>query len=125
MKAYEESEKRPQMNSIKDMESGQEILKISSKAEEASGHRFSEMIDEAGEGFYETDTNGNLRGYNDAFCQVLGYAREEIQGRNFTSFMDEGSARRLHEVTNRVRASYGRLRTETAGPELSSCPPIC
>ncbi|MFO7601274.1 MAG: PAS domain S-box protein [Candidatus Desulfacyla sp.] len=95
------------MNGTKDTESGQGVVNAAPGAGEASVHPFREMIEVAGEGFYETDTNGNLRGFNNAFCQVLGYAREEIQGRNFASFMDEGSARRLHEAMNRVWVGHG------------------
>ena len=94
------------MNSTKDTESGQEIVNTAPEAGEPSAHPFREMIEAAGEGFYETDTNGNLRGFNNAFCQVLGYAREEIQGRNLASFMESGPARRLNEVMNRVWASH-------------------
>jgi len=95
------------MNSTKNTESGQEIVNTAPEAGKASAHPFREMIEVAGEGFYETDTDGNLRGFNNAFCQVLGYAREEIQGRSFASFMDEGSARRLHEAMNRVWVGHG------------------
>jgi len=95
------------MNRTKDTEPGQGVVNAAPEAGGASAHPFREMIEAANEGFYETDTNGNLRGFNNAFCQVLGYAREEIQGRNFASFMDEGSARRLHEAMNRVWVGHG------------------
>ena len=94
------------MNSTKEPESVEEIMNRSPEAEEASGHPFRDMIEAAGEGFYETDTNGNLKGFNNAFCQVLGYTREEIHGRNFASFVDEASARKLREAMNRVWVSH-------------------
>ncbi|MCF8142949.1 MAG: PAS domain S-box protein [Deltaproteobacteria bacterium] len=94
------------MTRRKETESEQEIMNAAPEGGEASVHPFREMIEVAGEGFYETDTDGNLRGFNNAFCQVLGYTREEIQDRNFTSFMDEGSARRLQEAMNRVWVSH-------------------
>jgi PAS domain S-box-containing protein len=98
--------KRHEMNRTKDTESEQEMVNTASEAGEGSAHPFREMIEGAGEGFYETDTDGKFRGFNNAFCQVLGYTREEIQGRNFASFMDEASARRLHEAMNRVWVSH-------------------
>jgi len=94
------------MSRKKETESEQEIMNAAPEEGKASAHPFREMIEVAGEGFYETDTDGNLRGFNNAFCQVLGYTREEIQDRNFTSFMDEGSARRLQEAMNRVWVSH-------------------
>lgn len=69
-------------------------------------HPLYEMIEEAGEGFYEVDTNGHLMGFNDAFCEIMGYNREELQGRHLSSFMDEGSARRFREAMNRVWVSH-------------------
>lgn len=88
------------------MESGQEIVTTPQEATERSVHPFREMIDEAGEGFYETDTDGNLKAFNNAFCHILGHSREEIQGRNLPSFMDDGPARKLHDAMNRVWVSH-------------------
>jgi len=94
------------MNSRKDSESEQEIVKASKEAEEISVYPFREIIDEVGEGFYETDTEGNLKTFNSAFCDVLGYSREEIRGRSLASFMDDGSARKLCDAMNRVWVSH-------------------
>jgi len=72
----------------------------------ASAHLFRKMIEEAGEGFYETDNDGSLVSFNDAFCRVMGHPREELQGRNLASFMDDRPARRFREAMNRVWVSH-------------------
>ncbi|MBW1780826.1 MAG: PAS domain S-box protein [Deltaproteobacteria bacterium] len=94
------------MNDGKDLQSERAMVQTPGKAGEASVHQLREMIDEAGDGFYETDTHGNFREFNASFCKVLGYSREEIQGRHFASFMDVRSARRLNEAMNRVWVSH-------------------
>ena len=81
-------------------------LEPSHEAVEPSVLQLREIIDEAGDGFYETDNHGNFRDFNNSFCNVLGYPREKIQGRNFARFMDDGPARKLYEAMSRVWVSH-------------------
>jgi PAS domain S-box-containing protein len=81
-------------------------LEPSREAVEPSVLQLREIIDEAGDGFYETDNHGNFRDFNNSLCNVLGYPREEIQGRNFAIFMDDRPARKLSEAMNRVWVSH-------------------
>jgi PAS domain S-box-containing protein len=94
------------MNADMDNGSDQKTASRGSNSINPSMHPLREMIEEAGEGFYEADTSGHLKGFNDAFCQIMGYEREELQGRHLANFMDEGSARRLREAMNRVWVSH-------------------
>ncbi len=93
------------MDVKKGAESKREVIEPS-RGREASFHQLREMIDEAGDGFYETDTHGHFREFNNSFCDVLGYRKEEIQGRNFARFMEDRDARKLHEAMNRVWVSH-------------------
>jgi PAS domain S-box-containing protein len=54
------------------------------------------------DGFYEVDLNGNFRFFNDALCRIFGYARGDIQDRNYRDFMDAENARRAFEAFNRL-----------------------
>lgn len=87
-------------------ESERGALEPSREAVEPSVLQLREIIDEAGDGFYEADNYGNFTDFNNSFCNVLGYPREVIQGRNFVRFMDERPARKLYEAFNRVWVSH-------------------
>lgn len=65
-------------------------------------HPLREMIDEVGDGFYETDTHGYFREFNEAFCDALGYSREDLEGRHLADFMDTKPARKLYAALNQV-----------------------
>ncbi len=50
--------------------------------------RYRVFIEDVGDGFYETNINGDFVFFNDALCRIFGYPPEEIQGRNYAEFMD-------------------------------------
>jgi PAS domain S-box-containing protein len=64
------------------------------------------LIEETGDGVYETDHHGNFTSFSNSFCMVLGYPREEIQDRNFAKFMDSKDARRLNEAITKVWVNH-------------------
>ena len=87
-------------------ESEKRVLEPSREAVEPSVLQLREIMDEAGDGFYETDNYGNFTDFNSSLCNVLGYPRDEIQGRNFAGLMDVRPARKLYEAFNRVWVSH-------------------
>ena len=64
--------------------------------------RYRALIEDVADGFYEVDLSGNFKFFNDALCRIFGYPRCDIQDRNYTDFMDKGSARIAYEAFNRV-----------------------
>jgi len=80
----------------------------SSAPETTSGNEkmLRDLIDEAGDGFYETDHHGNLVDFSDALCKVLGYPREELQSKNLEKLMDSKHARKFREAFNKVWVSH-------------------
>jgi len=64
--------------------------------------RYQMLIEAVADGFYEVDLNGNFRFFNDTLCRIFGYARAEIQGRNFREFMNEDNARIALEAFNSI-----------------------
>jgi PAS domain S-box-containing protein len=48
------------------------------------------------------DLHGNFTYFNNALCQVFGFPREEIEGANFSKFMDEEHARAAFEIFNEI-----------------------
>jgi len=67
-----------------------------------SEERYRAFIENIDEGVYEVDLQGNFTYFNDALCTVFGYPREDIQGRNFTKFMDEEHAQAAFEIFNQI-----------------------
>ncbi len=54
--------------------------------------RYRVFIEAVADGYYETDLRGNYTYFNEALCRIFGYARDEIDGRNFREFMDQENA---------------------------------
>ncbi len=54
-----------------------------------SEERYRAMLENIEEYFYEADLLGNLIFFNDAFYKMLGFAKDELVGKNFREIMDE------------------------------------
>ena len=48
------------------------------------------------------DLQGNFTYFNNALCQVFGFPREEIEGANFSKFLDEEHGRAAFEIFNEI-----------------------
>ncbi len=75
-------------------------------AGDAMDDRLWALIEETGDGVYETDHHGNFTSFSNSFCMVLGYPREEIQDQNFAKFMDSRDARKLNEAISKVWVNH-------------------
>ena len=64
--------------------------------------RYRVLIEDVADGFYEVDLHGNFRFFNKALCRIFGYAKAEIQDRNFSEFMDDKNSRIAYEAFNRI-----------------------
>jgi PAS domain S-box-containing protein len=64
--------------------------------------RYRAFIENIDEGVYEVDLQGNFTYVNNGLCQVFGYPREEIDGANFSKFMDEEHGRAAFEIFNKI-----------------------
>jgi PAS domain S-box-containing protein len=60
------------------------------------------MLEEMQDGYFEVDLAGNHTFVNDAFCRVLGYAREEMLGMNYRVYVAEEDSKTTREVYNHV-----------------------
>ena len=74
--------------------------------ERISDVRYRAFIEEIRDGVYETDTYGNFTYFNNSLCIVFGYPREEIQGQNFSKFMDEKHARKAYEAFTKIWVTH-------------------
>ncbi|MCP4682695.1 MAG: PAS domain S-box protein, partial [Desulfobacterales bacterium] len=71
-----------------------------------SDERYRVFIENINEGVYELDIHGNFTYFNEPLCKILGYARDEIQGRNFSKFMDKKNARSAYGEFTRIWVTH-------------------
>jgi PAS domain S-box-containing protein len=64
--------------------------------------KYRSVLDSIKEAYYEVDLTGNFTFVNDSLCEIMGYSREELVGKNNREYMDEDTARRVYLQTNLV-----------------------
>ena len=67
-----------------------------------SEERYRTILDETGDGYFETDVAGNLTFANDAQIRLLGYSREETIGMNYRAFTPAKQVKAVFEAYNRM-----------------------
>ena len=67
-----------------------------------SEERYRTILEETGDGYFETDLAGNLTFVNDAMIRILGYSREEMIGMNFRAFTPQEKVSTVFEAYNRI-----------------------
>jgi PAS domain S-box-containing protein len=67
-----------------------------------SDERYRAFIENIDDGVYEVDLQGNFTYFNNALCHAFGFPREEIEGANFSKFMDDEHARAAFEIFNNL-----------------------
>jgi len=76
--------------------------KQSEEALRQSEEKYRTILEETGDGYFETDLVGSFTFVNDAQARLLGYSMEEIIGTSFRAFTPE-------ERVNVVLEAYGRV----------------
>ena len=69
----------------------------------SSESRYRQLIERMREGVAQVDNNGVMQLVNDRFCEMLGYAREELIGRNGDFLLAYPSDVELMNAKNRMR----------------------
>ncbi|MBM4309024.1 MAG: PAS domain S-box protein, partial [Deltaproteobacteria bacterium] len=88
------------------------------KAEEAlaqSEERYRTILENIEDGYYEVDIAGNVTFFNDSFCRLFGYSKDEMMGMNNRQYTDEENAKKLYQAFNKVY----RTRQPTQAFDLS------
>ncbi|MBN1880801.1 MAG: PAS domain S-box protein [Deltaproteobacteria bacterium] len=67
-----------------------------------SEEKYSSILKNINEGYYEVDLGGNFTFFNDSMSEILGYSPEDMIGMNNRAFMSEGTAKMVFETFNRV-----------------------
>ena len=69
---------------------------------EAEKERYRDFVENITDGCIESDLAGNTTFVNEAVCQIFGYTREELIGRNFRNFITPETAKKVFEVFNEI-----------------------
>ncbi len=69
---------------------------------QASEEKYRTILESIEDGYFEVDLQGNLTFYNDAMCDILGYAPDELMEVNNREYMDEATARYVYRIFNTV-----------------------
>jgi PAS domain S-box-containing protein len=64
--------------------------------------RYQTILESIEDGYYESDLDGNLTFFNDSYCRILGYSRDELMGMNTRQFSDEKTADRASQAIEKV-----------------------
>jgi len=71
-----------------------------------SEEKYRNILESMAEGYYELDIAGNLKFFNDAFCKIAGYGRQDLMGANYRQFTDPQKANRVFRAFNNVYVSH-------------------
>ena len=64
--------------------------------------KYSIILENIQEGYFEVDLAGNFLFFNDSVCRVLGYSREELMGINNRQYIDKANAKKVFQAYNQV-----------------------
>jgi PAS domain S-box-containing protein len=76
----------------------------------ASEQKYRTILEEMGDGYFETDRAGNITFVNDAMIRRLGYSKEELIGMNYRALRPKEEAKAVFEAYNRVYKTGEPLR---------------
>ncbi|KKN26235.1 hypothetical protein LCGC14_0876800, partial [marine sediment metagenome] len=78
-----------------------EQLKAKQKLKE-SEEKFRTIIENAKEGYYEVDLEGNFTFFNSALSNLLKYSPKELMGMNFKNYMNDKNRKLTFKAFNKV-----------------------
>ena len=76
--------------------------KQTEEALRSSEEKYRTILENIEDGYYEVDIAGNLTFFNDSFCRIYGYPREELMGMNDRQYTDQENAKELFQTFNKL-----------------------
>ncbi len=78
-----------------------------------SEHSYRAIFEQAAAGMYRLDLEGNILQVNDTFCQMLGYERNALEGKNIMYFIDYEEVKHLKDnIKTLIENKESILKTE-------------
>ena len=78
------------------------FLKFTELELRKSKEKYQTILESIEDGYYEVDTSGNFILFNDSLCNILGYPKNRLIGRNLRDFDDSDNHLRGYEAFNKV-----------------------
>ncbi len=113
---YTETTKSPVFNAAGDVSYAITVVcditerKKAEKTLRQSEERYRTILEETGDGYFETDLAGNFTFVNDAQARLLGYSREELIGATYRAFTPEENVKAVFEAYHRMYKTGEPLR---------------
>ena len=67
-----------------------------------SERKYRTILENIEDGYFEVDIAGNVTFCNDSMCQIWGYPKEELIGKNYRDGTDQENANKLYQTFNKV-----------------------
>ena len=77
-------------------------LAESEAATRENEEKYSSILDNIEDGYFEVDIEGNFTFFNDSLCRLIGYSPTAMMGMNNREYMDEENAKKVFQTFNRV-----------------------
>ena len=77
-------------------------IKLVQEKLQESEEKYRNILETIKEGYFEVDLNGNFTFFNDAFCEIFGYSRQELLNMNYSELSDEDTKQYLFAEYNKM-----------------------
>ena len=67
-----------------------------------SEEKYRNILESIEEGYYEVDLAGNFTFFNDAFCRIANYSKDDLRGKNYQELTAPETAKEVYPVFNSV-----------------------
>jgi len=67
-----------------------------------SEEKYRTILEGIEDSYLEVDIAGNFKFFNDSFCKILGYSKDELIGRNNREFTDKVNAKKIFQIFKKV-----------------------
>lgn len=75
---------------------------IYERALRMSEEKYRTILESIEHGYYEVDTAGDITFFNDSFCRIFDIPKDELIGKNYKTFIDEETAKKVYDVFHTV-----------------------
>jgi PAS domain S-box-containing protein len=67
-----------------------------------SEKKYRSILESIREGYFEVDLDGNFTFFNDSLCEITGFPKNELLGKNYAEMTDEGGKQKLYQLYSDV-----------------------
>ena len=97
---------------------------LAEAALQQSETKYRDLIEQASDGIFLTDTKGDFLLVNSRYCEMLGYSEKELLQLNVSETYPEGEREKLAERFGQLREAQGRLFERTMRRKDGTCFPV-